>query len=209
MLHRSAGDTPLHRLLLPILPLLFIAVGCVGTGITEDRALKHDPPGHAVFLEYGRRNEPMKPGMNRRAFNTVGSSAGAIADQPDPGIVRIEPGTCRITGFSQLIFAPSPDATSTPRPEPGYCILYDRRFENDRTRMVANALAIGDTAESANGVPSRFDTITRFDEVTEICLGHQSGRKVEGLYLTCVDDDPAGPSYNRPFAQVTIVRLGD
>ncbi|MDG1979519.1 MAG: hypothetical protein P8I44_13235 [Phycisphaerales bacterium] len=75
--------------------------------------------------------------------------------------------------------------------------------------MVANELAIGNTAESANGVPSRFDTITRFDEATEICLDHQSGRKVEGLYLTCVDDDPAGPSYNRPFAQVTIVRLGD
>ncbi len=75
--------------------------------------------------------------------------------------------------------------------------------------MVVDPLATGNTADSENGVPSRFDAVAHFDEATEIRLGHQSGHEVTDLFLTSVDEDSAGPSYNGPYAQLSIVRLSD
>lgn len=117
------------------------------------------------------------------------------------------PGTHRVTGFSRLIFAPPVGPTPSDSPAPGYCVVYDRKDEDDRAAMVANALAIGNTAESANGVPRRFDTAIHFADRTCICLGHQSRHEVDDLFLIYVDGDPAGPSCNRACAQLGIVRF--
>lgn len=56
---------------------------------------------------------------------------------------------------------------------------------------------------------SRFETIVTFDEEATLCVGHQNGHDVTGLYLNYVDGDPAGKSTNRMMAQVGVMRLHD
>jgi len=164
---------------------------------------------YAFLVEVGTSNQAMKPGLNRRVLNTVVSSAGNDIELLDDGCVRLQPGTYRLTGFSEITYEPRADANPETLPLPGYCFLYEKRFESDRQKLIANAVATGNPSQSIYMVPSRFDTIAVFKEDVILCIGHQNGQDVTDLYLTYIDGDPAGQSTTRPMAQLGAVRLHD
>lgn len=171
-------------------------------------AVSHEP-SYAVFAEMGRANKSMAGGVNRRVFNKVVASRGSdVALQAD-GAIRVQPGTYHISGYSLVTIQDSLNVKASPLLYPGYCLLYESRYERDRAGLLKNVLALGCPSTACYASPSIFDTVVTFSKPIEICLGHQAGNDVSSVFLTFVDGDPAGASATRVFAQVSIFRVGE
>jgi hypothetical protein len=151
----------------------------------------------------------MEPGLNRRVLNTITAKAGNDILLREDGSFQVQPGTYRISGYSLIVHEAAGGAESTGQPAPGYCLVYEKRYENDRAALTRNAVAIGTPSMATSMGPSLFDTIATFEEEITLCVGHQSGQNVTNLYLAYIDGDPQGPSATRRLAQVALVRLHD
>jgi hypothetical protein len=189
--------------------LSMISAGCTTAEPPRSKDISHPAQSYAFFSEYGTENVPMKPGLNRRALNTVDVISGDDVELLPDGSVRIQPGTYRLSGFSMLVYEPPADSGTDELPLPGYCMLYPCAYENDRQKLVEYSVATGNVSMPTVMVPSRFETIVTFEEEATLCLGHQNGHEVTGLYLIYVDGDPTGKSTNRMMAQVGVMRLHD
>ncbi len=170
-----------------------------------------EPPkalSHAVLAEFGQENTLMDGGLNRRVFNQVLSERGDKIALDEDGSVSIQPGSYRISGLSLITMQDVLTPISANEVYPGYCVVYDCRY--DGREALSSAVAVGTMGVALYSSPSIFDTVVTFSEPTEICLGHQAGQVIkENVYLTYIDGDPEGPSDARIFAQMSIFELGD
>ena len=197
---------------MPFVCVLLLTIASTGCSTAERAPSKqiHAPAdSYAFFSEYAMENEPLKPGLNRRVLNTVDVISGDDVELLPDGSVRIQPGTYRLSGFSMLAYEPPADSDTEQLPLPGYYMLYPCAYADDRQKLVEYSVATGNTAMPTAMGASRFETIVTFDEEATLCLGHQNGHDVTGLYLNYVDGDPAGKSTNRMMAQVGVMRLHD
>lgn len=180
-----------------LLPLALFFCGCQERG--------HE--SYAVLAEYGQDNKVMIDGVNRRVLNTVLSSQGDDIVLNEDGSIKIKAGRYRISGYSLVTMQDDVTVIDSDLAYPGYCIVYHKKYENDRKEMLKYAVAVGQVSVALYSTPSIFDNIAVFPSDATICLGHQSGKDVQGVYLTFVDGDPEGPSESRVFAQITIIKM--
>lgn len=164
----------------------------------------------AIYAEYAREsNKVMHDGLNRRVFNVKEVERGKGISLDADGSITLAPGTYRLTGFSTVTMqtAMSPPDISSGN-FPGYCMLYRREDEALDEKLLPKALAIGSGATSAYLEPSTFDTVCTFEEVTHICVGHQSGGGLNGrVWLSIYQPTDGVPSEYHVVARISITRL--
>ena len=176
-----------------------------------EKAAPPPEPSYAIYGEYAReKNVIMQDGLNRRVFNVKEAEAGPDIRLNSDGCITLEPGLYRLTGFSmvsmQTGFAP-------PEPKndnnyPGYCLVYRKEDEKAGRDMLAKAIAIGTPATAQYMAPSTFDAVKRFDERTDICVGHQSGNKLNGeVWLSIYDVGGIEQSDYHVGARISITKL--
>ncbi len=169
-----------------------------------------DHHSFAIYGEYARKaNKPMQDGLNRRVFNKVEAHAGPDIRLNDDGSITLRPGTYRMTGFStvtmQTTMDPPPIQGSN---YPGYSLVYRQSDENAGEAILANAIAIGSPTTADALAPSLFDAVHTFDEVTDICVGHQAGEKLNGaVWLSIYEPAGGRPSDYHAVARIAITRL--
>ena len=176
-----------------------LAAGCVGLPAAA----------YAIYAEYARNaNKLMRPGLNRRVFNSVEAQAGAAIGLHDDGSITLQPGTYRITGFSittmQVTFAP-------PQPQhdtnyPGYALVYRVADESQGAALVQAAIAVGSPQTALDTTPSLFDTIYTTREQTAIAVGHQSGQDLHDEVYLSVYEVAGTPSDYHVFARIAITQ---
>jgi hypothetical protein len=165
----------------------------------------------AIFAEYASEsNKKMEAGLNRRVFNRieVADSRHNVLLAAD-GSVVFNPGTYRITGFSNVTMqdelwpAPLKHATTYP----GYCLVYKKDDEHkSQAEILPLALGIGSPTAAAYFAPSTFDLVAIFDERTAICVGHQVGNTNGEVYLSIYEIDGTKSDYHA-VARVAITKL--
>lgn len=165
---------------------------------------------YAIYAEYARdSNQLMQPGLNRRVFNKVEAQNGTDISLSEDGVVTVEPGTYRITGFSLVTMQ---DTFAPPVPQhdnnyPGYCLLYPLQFENDIPNLLPNAICIGSPATAQDTAPSLIDCIYMTGIRSRIALGHQSGEDLNDEVFLSVYSVAGIPSDYHVFARLAITRL--
>jgi hypothetical protein len=169
------------------------------------------PLSYVILAEYGVGNKVMTGGLNRRVFNKTLVRQGDKITLQDDGCVSIQPGTFRISGFSMVtmqttLVENNAAAYPTPNVYPGYSIVHESKYSG-RDAM-NHSVAIGSVGTALYSSPSHFDSVATFAEPVELCVGHQAGEVVSGVYMTFIDGDSQGPSAARLFAQMTIFELG-
>ena len=163
---------------------------------------------YAIFAEFAREsNIKMKNGLNRRRFNTVETKYGHGIQLETDGSIKLHPGTYRLTGFSlvtmQATFAPP--VMQHNLNYPGYCLLYDREFEDDNP--LAHQIGIGSPGTAYDGSPSHFDIVITCEKDRHICVGHQSGDQLnDEVYLSVYEVDGI-PSEYHLFARIAVYKL--
>lgn len=87
-------------------------------------------------------------------------------------------------------------------------LVYRRSDENAGITLTAKAIAIGSPTTSAYLAPSLFDAIHTFDEETHVCVGHQTGEKLNNeVWLSIYEPAGGTPSEYHVVARVAITRM--
>ncbi len=151
----------------------------------------------------------MKNGLNRRVFNTTKAQAGTDITLGSDGIITLEPGTYRITGFSnvsmQVTFKPS--TITHDNNYPGYAIVYPKSVETAGREMLKQAIAIGSPQTAQYMAPSLLDAIYTAAARTEFAVGHQSGDNLNNeVYLSVYEVDGERSDYH-VVARIAITKM--
>lgn len=168
----------------------------------------------AVFTELSPDNKALQPGWNRRVFTDVSARRGdAIQCDMTTGVIRLAPGTYRLTGFSTVTYEsggnPPEMATVRSPASAGYCRLrwYDpaeppstnpRGIPNDDPSVIC----LGST-NTANFGPSTFETYVTVDKPRSFFIEHQAGGNPQQIWLRVYVEN----SRWHLMARVSIERL--
>jgi hypothetical protein len=163
---------------------------------------------YAIYAEFAHdTNTLMKPGLNRRVFNTTEAQHGADIKLEKDGSITLQPGTYHISGFSLVTMQ---DAFTVPVSKfnlsyPGYCLVYEKAYEaND---PLHHNLGIGSPATALDMVPSLFDLVFTCAQPTAICVGHQSGEELNNEVFLSVYDVGGIKSPFHVFARIAVFKL--
>jgi len=171
---------------------------------------ERQPPSAAIYAEYARdANKPMKSGLNRRVFNQREAQIGHDITLKSDGCFTLLPGTYRLTGYSAVTMQTTMAPPKYPHDinYPGYCMVYPESMESaPQDDILKAAIAIGSGATSGEIYPSLFDAIHHFPSKTDVCVGHQSGKLEDPLYLSIYDVGGV-PSDYHVMARVSITKL--
>jgi hypothetical protein len=169
------------------------------------------PPANASYAIYAEfaldSNILMKPGLNRRVFNTTEAQHGADIKLEKDGSITLQPGTYHISGFSLVTMQ---DAFTVPVPKfnlsyPGYCLVYEKAYETNDP--LHHNLGIGSPATALDTAPSLFDLVYTCAQPTAICVGHQSGEELNNEVFLSVYDVGGIKSPFHVFARISVFKL--
>jgi hypothetical protein len=167
------------------------------------------PLSFAIYAEYARdSNKLMKNGLNRRIFNVVETESGSDISLESRGVIRLQPGTYRVSGYS---IASMQDTFAAPIPlnndaYPGYSLVYLKEFEKDPA-ILQHAIAIGTPQTAQFLAPSMFDFVYTTEKTARICVGHQSGNNLnQEVFLSIYDVDGTKSDFH-VFARISITKL--
>jgi hypothetical protein len=190
---------------------IWISALCLLAMAGCDRSEKPSPTAdrsYAIYAEFAKdANILMKPGLNRRVFNTTEAQHGSKIQLAKDGSITLQPGTYRLTGFSSVTMQNgfAAPASSHDLNYPGYALVYPREFET--SDPLRHAIGIGSAGSALDASPSLVDLVFTCPKVTQVCVGHQSGEELNGeVYLSVYDVDGMKSPFH-VFARVAIFEL--